>query len=180
MLITVQRNGIADIDHLEYLGLAHILLIDAIAIGLIGTEIIDQIFCGYISLIVFQFINRTQTIYVGDKTEPFCVCFCDIDIIIIAVQDDAKIVDHGVSIRLYHLDDRGYDLVQFVIFIVSAVFKGYRVGQFIIGKEVSVAVINISAGSFRFFRFLDLKLIILGVIFAPDNLEIEKALYQYR
>ena len=43
------------------------------------------------------------------------------------------------------------------------ILNGNRISQFIVGKQNTVAVINIAAGSFDLFCFLNLKFIFVGI-----------------
>ena len=51
-LITVQCDSIADIHKLQYVCFLHLLLVDAVAVDLIGAQMLDQPFRGYVLLLL--------------------------------------------------------------------------------------------------------------------------------
>ena len=138
-----------------------------------------------ILLLFRHLINRHQTENIGTETIPCCPFDNIVNIVIIFVDHDMKIVDDFISVFFDDLDQtidlpiQRKSLLSRCL-ITSAVFNGYRVGKFVVGNQFAVDIINVPARAFQSAGFCGLCGEFLCILAAVNDLEIKKTHKQYR
>ena len=182
-LEAVEADGVADIHHLEDLGPVQRILVDAVAIGLIGAEIIDDLGGRHVPLLVVQTVDIALTEYIRHKPEPLCLIGHGELVLIVRVQHDTEIADDRVPVPLHDLYDPGDLLVESLVLlgrgvVHAVVLYGDRVGQLIVGQEIPVSVVDVSPGPLYGPGLLYLDSIILKIGLSIHDLELEKPSHQ--
>ncbi len=101
------------------------------------------------------------------------------------IQNDTEIIDHRVPIRFHHLDHTGNHSVQFLILmadtvILPGILYSDRISQLVISQKITVAVIDMAAGSLHFLCLLYLQLVIIQIFLSFNDLKIEYPLDENR
>ena len=102
---------------------------------------------------------------------------------IVFIQSDFEVTDNMISVLFNHLNqcmNRGIQIVIFHLTTFIHILDGYRMCQFIIGKQVSVLVIYTPAASCYCTLLFNFHLKRINIVLSMHNLEFKHTMNHYR
>ena len=186
-----KAHGIADVHHFKQLVLGIALARNKIALavalhliianGILGSQHVHHLVRRGGLFLQFQILYVSAPVHIRQKAEALGIVRSREGILSVFIQNDPEVHDDAVAVLFDQLDQLVYVGVQQPVFAsprLVHILDLDGVGKLVIGKELSVSVVDVSPCGSHFLGFLALEDEIVQKFFSPDDLELKKPVDQ--